>query len=323
MNYVPLLKKTDGYRELMRECEEGRPFHAYLFESGDLAALDTLARLFIIRAEGFCDDGVEAKRVFDGSYFDILCFPRPEKKGKTDVEDAAFITDTAYLQPSELSAKYFIIAPTEPMSAPVQNKLLKTLEEPPASARFLILSAGGLLPTVVSRCRRIRLEPFGEDTVCKALIDAGFDTVVATLSAAASRGQIGTAVQLAERGGGRKAFEAAANFLLHTKRSPQILPAAAEIIAQKDDIQLFIDYLELLLRDVMAYRTLGASGITLKNAASDIAAIGETYSDLAVLNIMPKIRRARARLRAYGNTAGCVDELLFSILEVKAKCPKS
>lgn len=323
MNYVSLLKTTSCYRELMRECDEERPSHAYLFESGDLAALDTLARLFIIRAEGFGEDSVEAKRVFDGSYFDILCFPRPEKKGKTDVEDAAFITDAAYLQPSELSAKYFILAPTEPMNASVQNKLLKTLEEPPSSARFLLLSAGGLLPTVVSRCRRIRLEPLGEDTVYRALIGEGVDSVTATLSAAVCHGQIGTALELAQKGGGRSVFESAANFLLHVKRSPQILPAAAEIVAQKENIPLFIDFLELLLRDVSAYNARGADGIALKPAARDIAALCEDFSDRAVLEIMPHIRHARARLRAYGNAVGTVDELLFSILEVKAKCPKS
>ena len=323
MNYAGLLQDTECYRSLLRECEGGRASHAYLLESGDLLALDTLAKLFIARAEGFSEGSVEEKRVMDGSTFDILFFPRPEKKGKMDVEDAAFITDAAYLQPGELTAKYFILAPTEPMSAAVQNKLLKTLEEPPKTAVFLLLSKGGLLPTVVSRCRRMHLEPLGEDKVYRALLKAGYDEVVASLSAAASRGQIGTAAQLAEKDGGRHAYESAAKFLLCVKRSPQILPVAAEIAAQKEDIPLVFDFLELLLRDALVYRKLGASGITLKNAVHDIAAVAQDYSDLAVLGILPKIAHARKRLRAYGNTTGCVDELLFSILEVKAKCPKS
>ena len=48
-------------------------------------------------------------------------------------------------------------------------------------------------------------------------------------------------------------------------------------------------------------------------------AIASAYPPEAVIRIMPCFTRARARLKTNGNAAGVVDELLFSMLEVKAK----
>lgn len=55
--------------------------------------------------------------------------------------------------------KVVVIYPAERMNAVSANTLLKTLEEPPGAARF-ILGAGqieGLLPTIRSRCQSFRL----------------------------------------------------------------------------------------------------------------------------------------------------------------------
>jgi DNA polymerase-3 subunit delta' len=54
-------------------------------------------------------------------------------------------------------AKVAIIDPAERMNLPAANALLKTLEEPPASTFFLLVShhPGRLPATIVSRCQRI------------------------------------------------------------------------------------------------------------------------------------------------------------------------
>lgn len=54
-----------------------------------------------------------------------------------------------------------VIHPAEYMNVAAANALLKTLEEPPARVLLILVShqAGRLLPTVVSRCRKIAVGP--------------------------------------------------------------------------------------------------------------------------------------------------------------------
>ncbi len=81
------------------------------------------------------------------------------------------------------------------------NALLKMLEEPPARSLFLLVShaPGRLLPTIRSRCRRLRLKPLGQGDVIRATaaalgIDAGGPTIEKV--AAAAGGSVARAISL-------------------------------------------------------------------------------------------------------------------------------
>jgi hypothetical protein len=72
-------------------------------------------------------------------------------------------------------------------SMQVQNMLLKVLEEPPGTTRFVLASPSRLLPTVMSRCRVLVL---GQQDGERPAVDA------------AAKAAVGTAVRLAEAGQG-------------------------------------------------------------------------------------------------------------------------
>src|SRR5207247_1874797 len=79
------------------------------------------------------------------------------------------------------------------------NRLLKTLEEPPAFVVFLLTAVerGGVLPTIASRCQEIRLRPAPRLELAAALIEAGTDVERATQLAALAGGRQGWAVAAA------------------------------------------------------------------------------------------------------------------------------
>lgn len=321
--HTALIASSHAYSEIERDCRDKTLKHAYAFVSPDFEALDTLAAMFVCLAEFGRVDEAGLSRIRDGGFADIVRLPRDGKNGKMDVEEAGYLTDTAYLTPTELSTKYYIVAPSEPMSEAVQNKMLKTLEEPPASARFIIFSNGNdMLSTVTSRCAAVRLEEFSVEKIENALIESGTDRVTALFAAAVGRGNIGAAEKFARDPHNREAYESAVNFLLNVKRSPQILPYAGAMTAAKDRMPQVIDFFEIIFRDIMAYGACGADAVVLKPAISDIIALSREYDIRTCLAVMPILKRARERIRLYGNAAGVTDELLFSILEVKAKCLK-
>ena len=78
-----------------------------------------------------------------------------------------------------------------------QNALLKTLEEPPSASVFMLVTSRPdvLLPTVRSRCPRLRFRPLGADEVAAALIKRGRSEAEARAVAATADGSIGRALE--------------------------------------------------------------------------------------------------------------------------------
>jgi DNA polymerase-3 subunit delta' len=70
-----------------------------------------------------------------------------------------------------------LIDPLDDMNATAANALLKMLEEPPDKLVFLAIShrPGALLPTIVSRCRRLPLTPLSIDQVADILTELAPD----------------------------------------------------------------------------------------------------------------------------------------------------
>jgi DNA polymerase-3 subunit delta' len=117
-----------------------------------------------------------------------------EERGVRDL-----VRDLALL-PVEGGARVAIVTAADRMTEDAQSAFLKTLEEPPAGA-ILILTAADeerLLPTIRSRCVRIRLAPVGRRDVEAILVDSSLaDAPLAAKLARMSAGRPGDAVALA------------------------------------------------------------------------------------------------------------------------------
>jgi DNA polymerase-3 subunit delta' len=85
------------------------------------------------------------------------------------------------------------------MNEPAANKLLKTLEEPPARTHFLLLSEAPdeLLPTVRSRCQRIDFAALSDADVTAALVASGIEPEAAAAAARLASGRLDRARSLA------------------------------------------------------------------------------------------------------------------------------
>ncbi len=104
----------------------------------------------------------------------------------------------------ELSAtdggrRVVIVDAADEMNVSAANALLKLLEEPPPRATLLLVShqPSRLLPTILSRCRRLRCHALGPADIAAALDQAGVDPGEdAPALAALAEGSVGTALRL-------------------------------------------------------------------------------------------------------------------------------
>jgi DNA polymerase-3 subunit delta' len=182
-------------------AEGGRPSHAYLFHgpagSGKRAVARGLAAALL--AEGAASPRTVAERVARDSHPD-LTWVRPSGAAEMLVGDIEQpVVAAATRTPFESARRVFVIEAAETMNDQAANRLLKTLEEPPAFAHLVLLSdrLADVLPTIVSRCQLVRFDPLPPAMIEAALVGSGVSPEQAQACARLARGDTALAARLA------------------------------------------------------------------------------------------------------------------------------
>jgi DNA polymerase-3 subunit delta' len=151
------------------------------------------------------------RRVAAGSHADLLTVERAyddkRKRMRTQiaVDDVRRIGNFMSLTPAEGGWRVVVVDGAEELNQTSANALLKVLEEPPPRAVLLLVctAPGRLLPTIRSRCRRLRLDPLGQGAMDRLL--ASYLTELAANErgrlATVAEGSPGRALMLAEEEG--------------------------------------------------------------------------------------------------------------------------
>jgi DNA polymerase-3 subunit delta' len=191
-------KATLAYR-FARRLLAGRPSFNSLASSNSLASPNSPA----------LDDSLALdpaspvfRRIAAASHADMLTIERmfneKTKRMKTQiaVEDVRKINGFMSLTPAEGGWRVVVVDGAEELNAASANALLKILEEPPPRAILLLVCSapGRLLPTIRSRCRRLRLAP---------LADEAMDTLLSQYLPQLDADERGRLITLAEGSPGR------------------------------------------------------------------------------------------------------------------------
>jgi DNA polymerase III subunit delta' len=134
-------------------------------------------------------------RIARGIHPDLIVV-EPGENGSIKIEQVRDLVDRAAYRPFEGRRRVVIIDEADALMPPAQNALLKTLEEPPPSSVFILVTSRPdmLLPTVLSRCPRLRFRPIAAEDLARALVARGFQSEKARTVAAAADGSLGRAL---------------------------------------------------------------------------------------------------------------------------------
>ena len=123
-----------------------------------------------------------------------------EKPNTISVEDIrGQLNGDIQIKPYSSPYKIYIVDEAEKLSPQAQNALLKTIEEPPAYAVILLLTAntGMLLPTILSRCVVLDLKPVPSEKIKKYLMEElELPDYKADVCTAFAQGNVGKAKRL-------------------------------------------------------------------------------------------------------------------------------
>jgi DNA polymerase III subunit delta' len=149
-----------------------------------------------------CGECRACGRVARGVHVDVFAIEPDERASiKIDVIREA-LSHTSF-RPFEGKRRFVLIREADTLETEAQNALLKSLEEPPPGTSFILTTAvpGALLPTVRSRCMRLRFGRLTSSEVAAALVrDHDRSDGEAREAAGLADGSIGQALALADSG---------------------------------------------------------------------------------------------------------------------------
>lgn len=315
-----IVKESSAYKNIKRDFDKGSFNHAYLIISSDKLALDILMQhvcMLIYCKKAGCNECTECKKILKKSKPDIK-EPNSECQA-LKVENIEDIIADTHMTSFEKGKKVYIIKNLENSSDRVQNKLLKTLEEPNLDVHFFITTSSlqGVLPTIVSRVKHINLGSFADKDIEEALANNNGTTSRTKTISRCARGSLTTASKLIADDGYFQKVDELLNIFVALNRSSDIINHIYNPIFE--DFSEAVDIIELIFHDLLLLSN-GIDTLTLENRESILRQIAKKYNNASISFCLAKINDVRQKIRANCNRINIIDSFFLEILEVKSRC---
>ena len=319
--YYNVLKKSDAFRNIQRDFQS-KPSHAYLYITKDEEVANSFFKL--IALSKFCDshnacmDCGECKKILDNSNSNIFFVNEDGRKLLS--EDVQKVLDGLYPAPLFGNLNMYFIQNFDSIDATTQNKLLKSIEEPPEYAMFFLSAQNEkkVLSTIRSRCRIVNLDTFDVPTIVDFLIENGTKKETAQIAASFCDGQIQKAHAFANDESFISRFDFVKEMLINMNSSRDIVKYNTSLYL-KTNARKTLDILFFVFKIILDYHI--DSNLLNGRLPLDIADILKNkYSKKALILIIDHITETMTQLTYNVNEGYAIDTLLFKIMETKHKC---
>lgn len=305
-----LIRSTNAYKIIKGEKKRGALSHAYLIVCSDAEYvkpyLKIFAKLIACKDDG-CGRCRTCRLIDEEAYADCSFYPKEGNKILTpDVDD---MLSQTYIKPIENDIRLFVLSNVENMNGAAQNKILKTLEEPPANVCILMGAAQDytLLPTVKSRVKRIDIPPFGDKILKNTLIGEFSDIKKLDKAISLGGGRLSEIIRIYNDAETEKMTAFCREVLKNMKTSRDVLQYACKI--DKDNVSSFVTEMKAEVMRVAKQKLAGL----LNDRDLDSYPIG------ALLKIVDILAEKERAIAFSSNPMMTADAILFGILEEKHK----
>ena len=319
-------KDVVGHKDILKyissAVENNRVSHAYILNGERGSGKKMLANLFAMTLlwetgdNEPCGKCHSCKQAESGNHPDIIRVTH-EKPNSISVDDIRTqVNNTVDIKPYQGPYKVYIIPQADMMTPQAQNAILKTIEEPPSYAVFLLLTenAETLLPTINSRCVMLKLRNIKDTLIKKYLMEnLEIPDYKADMCTAFAQGNMGRAIMLANSDHFNEIREEAVQLLKHISEMElnEIVAAVKNISVYKLEITDYLDIIMIWYRDVLLYKaTKEIDKVVFKDQLQSIKEQARKSSYEGIELILESLEKAKARLKANVNF-DLVMELLF------------
>lgn len=281
------IRASAAFQSFVKDVKNANVAGCYLIAASDKQTQEKCLEmlcgaLYCINANA-CFDCPECKKILSGHRSDIYRFPQVGKD-KILTEDIEFILEIAQNRPLVKGYQLFILKNADEILDQAQNKLLKTLEEPPEDSVFFLGSTKKqkLLKTVLSRVK----------TLDFTQIDLSSPLFV----------------------------EQTLDLFQNLNTSKDALRFLQSELFKKENFAAFLKTAEIFLHDMICVKTGKHDKITLTQIASSLPLVANLYTLDAIANIEDAILNAYRKSTYNAISTNIADSLLLRITEVKFLC---
>lgn len=337
-------------KTLVNQIESGRLGHAYLFTGTRGTGKTTVAKIFAraincLNPKGGspCGECEACKALSDPSNIDVIEIDAASNNGVNEIRD---LREKVQYPPVSCRFKVYIVDEVHMLTGAAFNALLKTLEEPPRHAVFILATTEvhKIPATILSRCMRFdfRLVPTARISklICDIYDELGkeYDKEAINAIAAAGEGSVRDALSIADTalsyGKGRLTYENVTDILgsssseillkfvkdILSGNTGAILNAVEDLAALGKSMGVLVKDLTYLVRSLLIVKTCrGAEDILSlpHEKISEYKAVADSAGEERFIRIMEIFSDAENSLRYTTHP-----RVVFETAAVKAARPE-
>lgn len=314
----------------MGALKDGLVSHAYIIEGMAGVGKKTLTSAFISAL--LCEDP-QTENGFDScmvcpscelvlhqNHPDVKYIRRQSDKKAISVSQIREeLVGDMEIYPYRSARKIYVIEDADRLGLPAQNAMLKTIEEPPAYGLVILLceNASALLPTILSRCVRITLQPLKDEVIARALMDRGLSAADSSLYTACCLGSLGQALSLASDEDFSRVRNELFDFLagIPSYKEYQLLKGAEIFTQNRSMMKSIFDLMSIWYRDISIYHeTQDDSLLMCLDRADDIRKLSSFYTTDKLIAVTDTIHDIYRKLTLNANELLAIDCLLSALI---------
>lgn len=296
--------------------------HAYMLVGADHKTLEYsaiyLALNFVCKEDKPCLNCSNCVKVINNSSVDVFTYPKPKRKNIL-VEDIKEILDNVQSRPLDFDTKIFILNNFENATLASQNKLLKTLEEPPKDVIFILTATSEklVLPTINSRTQTVFMPLANTEEIKEVLNTFAVEEKKLAIASENSGGRLGRAIEILNNNAYFEVYENSLDLILNMRTSRDLTKYSSKIVKNQKFLNVYFEVLENLYRDLLLIKSGTVSLIKNKNSLNLLEVASGNYSKKALIKTLEKVEQSKQKIKYNTNKTGVIDTLLLGILEVK------
>ncbi len=321
-------------QDLADQIRSGRLPHALLITGEEGVGKKTLASL--ISAGVLCRDPhppccrcEDCRQVMEGDHPDMITLipgiplskDTKPTKNTIPVQDIRDMITRIGIHSMSGGSRAVIIRDADRMTDNAQNALLKSLEEPPEGTYFILVCTQDrqLLPTVISRCRQIRLHPWDDGYILKVLQEAGAEKDRLNEIVRSSGGSVGKALDLLQDEHYWEIRKETEQAFLSIQERSDIYQLSSAWKDRKDDAMLALSILQGWIEQMMQHRMNPQKNPMPAEMKDGWARMSESCRPEDLIRLEEGVDLAGRQLQSSVNVPAVMERLIFLFMEERTR----